>query len=111
MMIVWFSTAEGADYVFANGFSVTFPPSATPAPQTLAVSIIDDTVIESDHSFNVEISSTSDARVAIGSPSSVVVSIIDNDGTFVCSCMHGVDILVFLLWHDQRVLMLLYIFS
>ena len=93
MMIVWFSTAEGADYVFANGFSVTFPPSATPAPQTLAVSIIDDTVIESDHSFNVEISSTSDARVAIGSPSSVVVSIIDNDGTLVW-CRHTCILIV-----------------
>lgn len=41
--------------------------------------IIDDMAIEGPHSFTVSIFSD-DSAIVIGSPSSAVVSIIDNDG-------------------------------
>ena len=60
---------------------MTFPPTDALMPTaSLNVTIVDDTAIEFDHSFTVNISGISLAAVTAESPSSVTVSIIDNDG-------------------------------
>ena len=61
---------------------MTFPPSGIgiPTVQSLNVTIIDDMAVESDHSFILNITGTSLAAVTAGSPSSITLSIIDNDG-------------------------------
>ena len=59
---------------------MTFPPSVVPPVQSLNIAITDDMAIESDHSFTVSITATSLAAVTAGTPSSVTVNIIDNDG-------------------------------
>ena len=60
---------------------MTFSPTDALMPTaSLNVTIVDDTAIEFDHSFTVNISGISLAAVTAESPSSVTVSIIDNDG-------------------------------
>ena len=81
MISLYFSYAAlGDDFAFAEGTSVTFPPSPLPSVQSLNIAIADDMAIESDHSFTVSITATSLAAVTAGTPSSVTVNIIDNDG-------------------------------
>ena len=72
--------ALGDDFAFAEGMSVTFPPSMLSTVQSLNIAITDDMAIESDHSFTVAITATSLAAVTAGNSSSATVTIIDNDG-------------------------------
>ena len=72
--------ALGDDFAFAEGMSVTFPPSVLSSVQSLNIAITDDMAIESDHSFTVSITATSLAAVTAATPSSVTVNITDNDG-------------------------------
>ena len=90
--------------MFAEGMTVTFAPSALPIPrvESLNVTIIDDMVVESDHSFNVSITGTSLSLVTVGTPSSVEVFIIDNDGqspyiyTCILWCQLYVEIVIYM---------------
>jgi hypothetical protein len=75
-----YSTSNGtatasSDYTAASG-SLSF--AAADLSKTFTVSILHDTTLESDETFNVTLSSPS-GGVALGSPSSAVVTILDND--------------------------------
>ena len=62
--------------------SVTFPCLPISVTQTSSVNVmtIDDMALEGDHSFSVEIASVDTNQVSVGTPNSVSVMIIDNDG-------------------------------
>lgn len=69
------TATAGTDYTAASG-SLSF--AAADLSKTFTVSILHDTTLESDETFNVTLSSPS-GGVALGSPSSAVVTILDND--------------------------------
>ena len=70
------TAAAGLDYVPTNG-TLTFVSGATSA--TFAVSILDDTVCESNKTVDVRLSPPSEGA-ALGTPSNAVITLMDNDG-------------------------------
>ena len=90
-MHIQFFTVASEDFMFSDGFSVTFMPSIfSMVTESLNVTIVDDSIIEGDQSFTVNISSISLDSVSVGTPSTVAVTIIDNDRKFIvytmCNC-------------------------
>ncbi len=79
----FFSSAASDDYnLVPDPLVLVFPTSASEGMQNCAnIAIIDDTALESDHSFTINITSTS-PDISQGSPSEADVVITDNDGQF-----------------------------
>ena len=73
------TATEGSDFVF-NDQTVVFQPGQT--QQTRSVVVENDFAVESIEFFNVVLTST-DGNVEIGSPDTTIISIVDNDGTFI----------------------------
>ena len=69
------SATLGADVTSVSGV-LTFPAGVT--TKTFAIPIIDDTIVENNEVFSVVLSSASGA-LALGSPATVPITIIDND--------------------------------
>jgi uncharacterized repeat protein (TIGR01451 family) len=69
------SAAAGSDYTSASG-TLTFAPAVI--SQTFSVTIVNDTIYESNESFNLTLSSPTNG-IDLGSPSSAAVTINDND--------------------------------
>ena len=77
-ILVIFTAAE--DYTEPSEFTVVFP-SGTSSNMTTMISTTDDSAVEGDHNFTVSIINSSIPLVTIGTPSSVTVTIMDNDCT------------------------------
>ena len=77
--------AAGDDFTVAAPFTVVFPPSATlpTTPQCVDVTALPDTFLEGDHSFTVAISTISNDDLVAGTPSSIEVTIDDDEGMYV----------------------------
>ena len=77
--------AAGDDFTVDAPFTVTFPPSATLPTMTQCadVTTLPDTLLEGDHSFTVAISTITNDDVDAGTASSIVVTIDDEEGTYV----------------------------
>jgi len=78
---VTYNTSDGSagvpgDYTAASG-SVSFAPGATVA--TLSVPVVEDTIDESNETFNVKLTGATNS--AVGTPDTAGVTIVDNDGT------------------------------
>ena len=72
----------GSDYV-AGPLQATFPISSLEgATSCVNISILQDMVLEGDHSFGVEVSSVTPSVVIVGLPSEETVTILDDD----CRC-------------------------
>ena len=82
-MYVWF-TVDGEDFTVAppDVFEATFVAMSTSNGDTACdnITIIDDDVLEGEHSFEIQIVST-DPMLSTIDPASTVVTIQDNDGT------------------------------
>jgi hypothetical protein len=70
------SAVTGSDY---NGKSGTLIFAAGESSRTFTVAIINDTVSEANETFTVALSGP--ANVAAGSPTTSIVTIVDNDKT------------------------------
>ena len=74
-------TAVGSDFTVADPLMVTFPTTSASGDTACAdISILDDDAFEGDHSFTVNLTSTTPTGVTIGTDSSTTVTIQDNDG-------------------------------
>jgi parallel beta-helix repeat protein len=76
-LVVNYSTANGTatapgDYI-TNAGIITFP-AGDATPQTITITLVDDFVVEPDETFSVTLTGT-----AVGSPSTVVVTVADGD--------------------------------
>ena len=81
MNVMYFSPVMGPDFLL-NDTVVTFELSSMAGDrQNATITIKDDDILEGSHNFNVFIVSTSPApNVVVGSPSTAVVIIGDNNG-------------------------------
>jgi sugar lactone lactonase YvrE len=70
------SAEAGSDYTATSG-TVSFAPGET--QKTIVVPISDDALIEGDENFSVSLANPKGAG-ALGSPSTAVVTVVDNDG-------------------------------
>ena len=68
----------GTDFSFPNGFDVTFSAGSGSSTQMLTILVLDDDVLEGDHSFIVNITNTN-LDVTVGSSSPIVIIINDDD--------------------------------
>ena len=74
-------TVVGNDFTVADPLTVTFPTTSVSEDTACAdITIVDDDVLEGDHSFTVQLTSTTPTGVTIGTDSSTTVTIQDNDG-------------------------------
>ena len=85
---VW-HTVFGEDFTLEAGdvFQATFVALSTSDGDTACdtITIIDDDVLEGEHSFEIQIAST-DPQLTIINPVSAMVTIQDNEGTELCCC-------------------------
>ena len=69
------------DFIVADPLMVTFPTTSVSGDTACAaITILDDDAFEGDHSFTVNLTSTTPTGVTIGTVSSTTVTIQDNDG-------------------------------
>ena len=69
----------GSDYV-AGPLQATFPTSSMEgATSCVNISILQDMVLEGDHTFGVEVSSVTPSVVIVGMPSEETVTILDDE--------------------------------
>ena len=68
------------DYTEPSEFTVVFP-SGTSSNVTTMINTTDDSAVEGDHNFTVSIINSSIPLVTVGTPSSMTVTIMDNDRT------------------------------
>lgn len=78
------SLVEGDDYVFMSNSVVFSPTSSASSMESAQVQIVDDLAVEGDHDFTVTIAAVGPVMIPTGSPASVTVTILDNDGTSAC---------------------------
>ena len=79
MLYIYITLSFTGDYVTLVISEVTFGPTATSGDSDcVEVSLVDDTNVEVTEHFNVTVVATSDI-VSIGTPSSAVYTIIDDD--------------------------------
>ena len=73
---------EDSDFSVADPLTVTFNSGTTSSGDTACadITILDDDALEGDHSFTVQLTSTTPTGVTIGTDSSTTVTIQDNDG-------------------------------
>ena len=75
-------SVAGSDYV-AGPLQATFPTSSMEGTTSCVhVSILQDMVLEGDHSFGVEVTSATPSVVMVGTPSEETITILDDD----CRC-------------------------
>ena len=68
---------------------MTFSAGSASSTQTLTIMVLDDDVLEGDHTFTVSIDSNN-LGVTVGTPSSIVVTINDDDcksNQIICTCI------------------------
>ena len=84
-------SAESGD--FTDPLTVTFPPgSGNGTTMTVTISAVDDAIAEGDEEFQVSVGSTSPA-VTDGSPTSLTVTILDDDRKLSC-CDTSLDLVL-----------------
>ena len=92
---VW-HTVFGEDFTLEAGdaFQATFVALSTSDGDTACdtITIIDDDVLEGEHSFEIQIAST-DPQLTIITPASAMVTIQDNEGTELCCCNDNSQVL------------------
>ena len=77
-------SVAGSDYV-AGPLQATFLRSSMEgATSCVNISILQDMVLEGDHSFGVEVTSATPSVVVVGTPSEETVTILDDESTCVC---------------------------
>ena len=86
MKDLFFLPVRNADYSVPDPLEVTFMDGSTFNGTTscATITIIDDFVLEGDHSFTVGITSTN-PDVTTAMPSSSAVNILDNEGMYMCN--------------------------
>ena len=73
---------EGFDYITPNPFAITFGTDTVGDTSTcISIITVDDTNFEGDHCFTVSIDLATPPTVVFGTPSSVAVILMDNEGT------------------------------
>ena len=77
-------TGIGEDYIPTDPFIVTFSGGTnSSAMECVSVMTVDDEALESNNTFTVGLeSATPSPNVDLGSPSSVTITIIDDEGTY-----------------------------
>ena len=70
-------SVEGTDFSFPNGFDVTFFAGSGSSSQTLTIMVLDDDVLEGEHTFTVHIINTN-LGVTLGTVY-ITVTINDDD--------------------------------
>ena len=75
-------TVVGSDFTVEDPLTVTFNSGTTSSGDTACadITVLDDDALEGDHSFTVQLASTTPTGVTIGTDSSTTVTIQDNDG-------------------------------
>ena len=63
-------------------FEINFSPGPIPDTQCATITILDDSQVEGDHEFEVEITDPGHEDVDTGSQSTTTVTIMDDDGGF-----------------------------
>ena len=68
----------------AGPLQATFPTNSMEgATSCVHISILQDMVLEGDHSFGVEVTSATPSVVMVGTPSEETVTILDDESTYV----------------------------
>ena len=68
----------------AGPLQATFPTNSMEgATSCVHISILQDMVLEDDHSFGVEVTSATPSVVMVGMPSEEIVTILDDESTYV----------------------------
>ena len=70
---------EGQDFTSPNPLEVVFDPASPAVPLCATFNILDDSEMEGDHGFNVQITGVGPAAM-IGSPDTTTVTIDDDEG-------------------------------
>ena len=75
-------TVVGSDFTVEDPLTVTFNSGTTSSGDTACadITVLDDDALEGDHSFTVQLASTTPTGVTIGTDSSTTVTVQDNDG-------------------------------
>lgn len=71
------------DYILPDPFSVTFDILLVERTVCTVVNTVDDEALEGDHYFRVSLGSIMPSNVVTGTPSSVNITLLDNDGKIV----------------------------
>ena len=68
----------------AGPLQATFPTNSIEGESSCVdIDILQDTVLEGDHSFSVEVTSATPSVVMVGMPSEETVTILDDESTYV----------------------------
>ena len=80
----------GSDYV-AGPLQATFPITSIEGESSCVdIGILQDTVLEGDHSFGVEVTSATPSVVMVGTPSEETITILDDESRYT-ECIYSLS--------------------
>ena len=80
----------GSDYV-AEPLQATFPITSIEGESSCVdIGILQDTVLEGDHSFGVEVTSATPSVVMVGTPSEETITILDDESRYT-ECIYSIS--------------------
>ena len=89
-IFIVFVAAIGNDYILPDPFNVTF--DIMERSVCTVVNTVDDEALEGDHYFVVSLGSITPSNVVAGTPASVIISLLDNDGKIILYFNLGISI-------------------